>query len=194
MAYETPEIFDFDLDSGFCLQKEPMHRHLSAMNGMFHDEAAYQAAMKDNPRIYSFYDMDVPARSTDLAYGTSICYPGKVGDEFFMTKGHYHEIMDTAEVYYCQQGRGLMMMETLDGRWDCKELVPGRVVYVPGGWAHRSINIGDVPFVTFFVFRADAGHDYATIEHNSFRKCVVADQGGYAVIDNPNWQGGELAK
>jgi glucose-6-phosphate isomerase len=66
---------------------------------------------------------------------------------------------------------------------------PGKAVYVPGRYAHRSINLSDSEtLVTFFVFRADAGHNYGTIEEQGFRKLVVASDEGYKVIDNPNWK------
>jgi len=40
----------------------------------------------------------------------------------------------------------------------------------------------------FFAFRADAGHDYGTIEEKGFRKLVVEEYGKVAVIDNPKWK------
>ena len=42
-------------------------------------------------------------------------YPGKVGDEYFMTKGHFHTILETCEVYYTLSGQGAMLMETPEG-------------------------------------------------------------------------------
>lgn len=185
--FEKPITFDFDQITGICRQKLPMERCLSAMENMFYDDAAYARLIEENPLVYSFYDMDVPARSTDLAFGTSICQPGKVGDEYYMTKGHYHEIREAAEIYYCVRGQGMMLTETMDGQWGAQELVPGRMVYVPGGWAHRSVNTGHEPFVTFFVFPSNAGHDYATIEKKSFRKMVIEKDGRPVIIDNPKW-------
>jgi len=67
-------------------------------------------------------------------------------------------------------------------------LTPGKVVYVPKRFAHRSINIGENPFITFFCFRADAGHDYKTIETKGFRKIVVEKDGETAINDNPRWK------
>jgi hypothetical protein len=62
---------------------------------------------------------------------------------------------------------------------------PGRAVYVPPGWAHRSINTGDTEdLATLFTYPAHAGHDYGTIERHGFRKRVVSADGGYRVIDN----------
>jgi glucose-6-phosphate isomerase len=79
-------------------------------------------------------------------------------------------------------------MENPEGVWDCRELTPGTAVYVPGRFAHRSINIGDKPLSTFFCFRADAGHDYKTIETKGFRKVVVEKSGKPQIIDNPGWK------
>ena len=159
-------------------------RALSAMKGMFLDETA-RAAMDQDTVVYEFHTLQTPELATDLAFGISTCYPGKVGGEYFMTKGHYHEIFDCAEVYICRQGRGIILMETPDGQWSAPELMPGQAVYVPGGWAHRSVNIGDEPFVTFFCFRADAGHDYGTIEQKGFRKLVMERDGEAVIVDNP---------
>ena len=123
----------------------------------------------------------------DLKFGTSIVYPGKVGDEYFMTKGHFHTILDTGEVYYCLSGQGAMLMETPEGEVSLIEMKPGVAVYVPPRWAHRSINTGAETMVTFFVFRSDAGHDYGTIEQKGYRKLVVERDGKPVMIDNPRW-------
>ena len=162
-------------------------RSISAMKGMFLDETARKALEQDTI-VYEFHTLQTPGLATDLAFGISTCYPGKVGEEYFMTKGHYHEVFDCAEVYICRQGRGIILMETPDRQWSGLILTPGQAVYVPGGWAHRSVNIGDEPFVTFFVFRADAGHDYKTIEQKGFRKLVVERDGAMGIIDNPRWR------
>ncbi|RPI18206.1 MAG: glucose-6-phosphate isomerase, partial [Acidobacteriales bacterium] len=97
-------------------------------------------------------------------------------------------IVDTAEVYYCLKGRGLMLMENPAGEWAVEEMAPGCAVHVAPGWAHRSVNIGaDEDLVTFFVYPADAGHDYGTIERRGFRKLVLKADGGYRIADNPAW-------
>ena len=106
-----------------------------------------------------------------------------------MTKGHFHTILDTAEVYYCLSGQGYMMIENPEGDWRALALEAGRAVYVPARYAHRSINVGsDAPLVTFFVFRADAGHDYGSIETTGYRKLLVERDGQPAIIDNPKWK------
>ncbi len=103
-----------------------------------------------------------------------------------MTKGHFHTILDTSEIYYGLSGRGMMLMETPEGQVDWKEIGPGEALYVPGRWAHRSINTGTEPLVMFFVYRGDAGHDYGTIEEKGYRKLVVERAEGPPSSTTPN--------
>ena len=182
----------FSLQNGLVPEDKatPLMRRASNMKGMYNDTNALEALINgENPIMYEFYDLKKPERSGDLAFGTSIVYPGKVGEEFYMTKGHFHTILDTAEVYYCLQGHGMMMMESPEGEYEIQEMTPGVAVYVPGRYAHRSINLSlSEKLVTFFVFRADAGHDYGTIENEGFRKLVLTDGSGYTLKDNPAWK------
>lgn len=183
-----PFSLDFDLATGLCKsgKAKPTRRFVANMATQFLDADAARA-MGDTP-IYDFYELnDIPETAGDLKFGTSIVYAGKVGDEYFMTKGHFHTILDTSEVYYCLSGRGAMLMETPEGDVRLVEMKPGEAVYVPPRWAHRSINTGSETLVTFFVFRSDAGHDYGTIEQKGYRKLVVERDGKPAMIDNPRW-------
>ncbi|TDB49591.1 MULTISPECIES: glucose-6-phosphate isomerase [Bacillaceae] len=184
----NPFTLYFDLQNGMSNEKASTKRYLSNMKGMFADNEALQALIKDQDILaYEFYELTLPETDGNLLFGTSIVYPGKVGDEYFMTKGHFHTILDTAEVYYCLSGKGYMLMENPEGEWAAEEFAPGKAVYVPGRYAHRSINTGDEPLVTFFVFRADAGHDYGTIETKGYRKLIVDQDGKPHIIDNPKW-------
>ncbi len=166
-----------------------LKRVLSAMRGQYHDEQAYQTLLAGaDILVYEVYEVLTPDTPGDLRHGTSIVHPGKVGDEYFMTKGHYHALLETAEVYYCLQGHGYMMMETPEGDWSAEELVPGMALYVPPCWAHRSINVGAQDFITFFTYPANSGHDYGAIETRGFRKLIVVRDGKPLIVDNPNWK------
>ena len=179
----------FDLKTGMSDAKETTKRHLSNMKGMFSDDVATDELVKNgNPLLYEFYEFNMPETAGDIQYGTSITYPGKVGNEYYMTKGHFHKILETAEVYYCLSGHGYMLMENPEGEWDAQELTPGKMLYVPTRWAHRTVNIGNEPLVTFFAFRGDAGHDYGTIESKGYRKLIVEIDGKVEIIDNPKWK------
>ena len=139
--------------------------------------------------IYEFYELGIPEDPGELAYGTTILYPGKIGNEYFMTKGHFHSVLDTAEIYYCIKGIGYLLMESPEGDVELQKMTPGMSVYVPPRYAHRSINISNTEeLISFFAFRADAGHDYKTIEAKGFRKLIVEDNGNPIIIDNPKWK------
>ena len=181
---------DFDLKTGLSKSEaESSKRRVSNMRGMFVDEAATEELIKNgDPLVYEFYEMGAPEKAGDLAFGTSITYPGKVGSEYFMTKGHFHTILETGEMYYCLSGEGYMLLENPEGDWSAQKLSPGMAVYVPQRYAHRSINTGNVPMVTVFCFRGDAGHDYGTIETKGYRKLIVEKDGKPEIIDNPKWK------
>ena len=182
-------LIDFDLKTGMSSKKETTKRYLSQMKGMFADDAAFEAALKDGDKlVYEFHEMGAPDDAGDLAFGMSITYPGKVGDEYYMTKGHFHTILDTAEVYYCMEGEGFMLLESPEGDWSAQPLRPGEVLNVPKRYAHRTINSGSTPLRTFFVFRGDAGHDYGTIETKWYRMLVVEKDGKPECVPNPEWK------
>ncbi len=179
------------LPSGL-LSPHPHHitRRLSSMRGQYLNQPAYEAALaQEDVLVYEVYENQAPEVAGDLQHGVSLLHPGKIGDEYYMTKGHFHRLVETAEVYYCLQGHGYMMMETPEGEWSAEELYPGCTLYVPPRWAHRSINVGQTDLVTFFVYPGDAGHDYGTIETRGFRKLVLEQDGQPQVVDNPRWLG-----
>ena len=184
-------VIDFDLTTGLSNTVNGDKRYLSQMKGMFNNEQALQdkIAAEGDGVIYEFFNLPLPNDAGDLAFGCSILNPGKVGDEYFFTKGHFHTILETAEVYYCLKGHGYMLMENPEGDWSAQEIKPGAAVYVPKRYAHRSINVDpNEQLVTFYVYRADAGHDYGTIETKGYRKLLVEQDGKPAIIDNPNWK------
>ena len=183
-------VVDYDLKTGMSNSSAvTSKRRVSNMRGMFADEGATEALIQSgDPLVYEFSEMGAPEQSSDLAFGSSITYPGKVGNEYFMTKGHFHTILATAEIYYCLNGEGFMLLESPEGDWSAQPLKPGAMVYVPPRYAHRSINTGSVPMVTFFCFRGDAGHDYGTIETKGYRKLIVEQDGKPVVVDNPKWK------
>ena len=167
-----------------------IERRLSAMNGQFLDQPAYQAMLaREDTLVYEVYEVKRPEIEGELLMGISIVHPGKVGSEYFMTKGHFHTVLETAEVYYCLRGEGYMVMETPEGEACVEALAPGRVLYVPPCWAHRSVCTSrKEDLVTFFVYPGNAGHDYGTIEQKGFRKLVVDGAVGIEIIDNPRWK------
>jgi glucose-6-phosphate isomerase len=188
---DRPYVFEITLPGGRpSLPTRHLRRYLSELRGYFADGVAFDAlyAAQGDMLLYEVHELPRPQVAGEVLHGTSILHPGRVGDEYFMTKGHFHAVLEAAEVYYCLQGQGMMVMETPDGEWAVERLYPGAILYVPPRWAHRSINTGRDDLITLYSYPGDAGHDYATIQEQGFRKLVVERDGAPCVIDNPRWR------
>ena len=188
--------FTFDIKAPDYVPSEydnHIKRNLSKMAGQYHDQEAFdQLLAEEDVLLYEVYELKRPEKEGEILHGISIVHPGKVGNEYFMTKGHYHTVLDTAEIYYTLKGQGVMVMETPEGDWAVEELRPGGVLYVPPRWAHRSVNTGDTEdLVMFFAYPGNAGHDYGTIESQGFRKLVLDAEGEPKIVDNPRWSSPE---
>ncbi len=166
-----------------------IQRYLSRLTGMFYDREAAEKHLEEHgdTLIYEVYEKEIPQRDGEIQFCSSITHPGKIGEEYFMTKGHFHARRDTAEIYYCIRGRGFMLMEKKDGEYELGEMYPGRTVYVPGYFAHRSINTGNETLISLAVYPGDAGHDYGSIETSGFKHVVVEKNGKPVVIENPRY-------
>lgn len=165
-------------------------RHLSDMKGQFNNREAFQEVLEAGDKLlYEVYELKRPEIEGEILHGISIVHPGKIGEEYYMTKGHFHTVLETAEIYYTLQGEGMMVMETPEGDWAVEELKAGGVLYVPPRWAHRSINVHpEQDLVMFFAYPGNAGHDYGTIETQGFRKLVLSEDGKPQIVDNPHWK------
>ncbi|MGD0875316.1 MAG: glucose-6-phosphate isomerase family protein [Acidimicrobiales bacterium] len=149
-------------------------RRVSDMHGAYADEQALSQLVKDgDPLVYEVLQYDVPEEVGQLICCTTVLQPGTVGDEYFMTKGHYHAARDTGEVYLGLSGHGYLLLMTEDGGRAAKSMGPGALAYVPPYWAHRTVNTGEEPFVFLAVYPGQAGHDYGTIEKTGFPERVL---------------------
>lgn len=176
----TPFSFDLDLINGIMLEPDRCTvRNASSMRGHYADEAALERLIAEgnDPLHYEVFEKPVPEEYGQLMYCISKLQPGRVGDEFFMTKGHYHSISETAEIYLCLTGEGYMLMKTADDKCATEQMARGKVVYVPPYWAHRSVNTGNEPLISFCVYPAEAGHNYGDIEKQGFPKRIVLRNG-----------------
>jgi glucose-6-phosphate isomerase len=185
--------FTFEISELSCIPSRydnHIIRTLKSMRGQYLDGAAFEKMLADEDKIlYEVYETRRPQNSGELLNGISIVHPGLVGNEYNMTKGHFHQVLETAEIYVCLKGHGFMVMENPSGEWSVEALKPGRVLYVPPAWAHRSVNTSlDEDLIFLFVYPGHAGHDYGTIERRGFRKLVVHTDGGPQIIDNPRWE------
>ena len=89
----------------------------------------------------------------------TIWEPGKVGEEYIKTYGHYH-VGNIDETYWIVWGDGITIAQKrvtgpdgnpIDDEIEEIRIVrvkPGDAVYMPRGWAHAAVNIGITLFAT----------------------------------------------
>lgn len=190
MSYLHPETtfiepfsVNYDLAEGVMLNsKSTLTRRASDMRGHYRDADALDSLISEgDPVHYEVFETPVPHEYGHLMYCISKLLPGTVGEECFMTKGHYHTRINTGEIYLALRGEGFMMMKTPDGQCRYQSFAPGRMVYVPPYWGHRSINTGAEPLISFCVYPGDAGHNYGDIEQEGFPKRVYRRDGEIVV-------------
>ncbi|MBB3977606.1 glucose-6-phosphate isomerase [Rhizobium azooxidifex] len=163
-------------------------KRLSDLAGLYADAEAHAAlvASLNDPVVYAVEDFRPGSHSGDLIYGVTHMSPGRIGREYFLTRGHIHAKADRPEIYYGQKGYGLMQLESPEGETRIVEVRPQTICYVPPFWIHRSINVGDEDLVMVFAYPSDSGQDYGIIENsNGMRHRVLAtDEGGWELVEN----------
>jgi glucose-6-phosphate isomerase len=161
------------------------------MASHYQDSAAVHSLLREDPVIYRVYMPNQPGELIGLYTATSVIEPGTVGGEFYMTKGHFHEKQTAPEIYLTLSGRGILLMQNHEGQVQMHPMQPGDLSYIPGIWAHRTINTGDAPLVFFAIWPVDAGHDYESIEKSGFLRRVLKSKDGseYFVAASTNTEG-----
>ena len=176
-------LSQFNPETGEIHGIQGTERHLNELSGCFADAAAYEKALQDgNPLLYSVAAVAPADGDGDLHYGVGLLMPGRIGTEYFMTKGHLHSWRAAAEIYIGLTGEGVMLLEDeASGESQMVPLRPNQAVYVPGHTAHRTMNTGSVPLTYLGIYPAKAGHDYGAIAKTNFR-CVVIEKEGKPVM------------
>lgn len=182
MTLAAPEPFTLllDLQSGRLKPHTTRtERRASDLRGLFSNPAALEQLVSDgDPVIYEVLTYDVPEEAGQLICCTTVLHPGTVGDEYFMTRGHYHADRYTGEVYLGLSGTGRLLLRTEDGDTRAQPMQPGTIAYVPPGWAHRSVNTGQEPLVFLAVYPAQAGHDYDAVAQTGFGQRLLRGSAG----------------
>lgn len=160
--------------------------------GLYADCATYDLLARSRAdeivyEVTEFRPNDTPG---DLIFGITRMVPGKVGVEYFMTRGHIHAVVNRPEVYYGQRGLGVMLMESPAGETRTVAIQPQSVCYVPPGWIHRTVNVGRDDLVMMFTYPADSGQDYEIIARSGGLRMRVVENGtgGWKTVANPDYR------
>lgn len=139
------------------------------LKGVFANEEARQQLDPEQLAYHVQYYFPVDEGTEGgLFFGNTTIYPGKVGDEYFMTKGHFHAKGDRGEYYWSIKGKGMLIFMDRNRKTWAEEMTPGSLHYMPAEVAHRTVNIGDEPMTFGACWPSDAGHDYGTILDEGF--------------------------
>jgi glucose-6-phosphate isomerase len=158
-------------------------RTLAGLAGYFRNEAA-RAAMNQDTLAYRVqaYEPKPEGERGAVCCATTFLEPGRVGDEYFLTRGHFHANDDCAELEVTVGGEGVLVLMTRDRRTWTEVMRPGSVHHVPPATAHRVANVGSTPLVFVSYWPSETGHDYRTIIEHGFGARVLCVDGTPAVV------------
>lgn len=166
-------------------------KRLADLDGIYADNAAFAdiVAREGDRVVYYVHEVRPAAARGDLIFGTTFMEPGRIGDEFFVTRGHIHAIGNRPETYYGEAGEGLMLLESPEGETRILEIAPRVMVYVPPLWIHRSVNTGAAPLVMSFCYPSDSGQDYGLIARSGgMATRIVADGESWKAVPNASYR------
>lgn len=184
--FTRPWAASLDLRSGALWPaSDVVTCRLSDMPGRYADQDAERELLATtDPLIYRADEIIAPPTHGELHTSVTVLFPGKIGDEYFMSKGHFHLDSECVKVYLAVAGHGYLLMQSGDGETMEVEMTPGTIAYCAGGWAQRTVNVGDEPFAYFKYWPAEAEHDYQRVlDIGGFRKRVVEHDGHPVVVD-----------
>ena len=176
MNFWKDSPISIDISTGMLAGEElnSSKKTLKDLEGVFLDENV-RKTMDQETIVYTVQAYLPVKEGTKggLYFGNSTIYPGKVGKEYFMTRGHFHANKNTAEFYWCISGEGFLIFMD-ENRFVWAELMrPGSMHYIPGKVAHRVSNTGDDKLVFNACWPSEAGHDYSSINTYGFSARIL---------------------
>lgn len=128
---ESPLLFIKDSLIGENVKRSL--KTLADLRGVFHNCEAYEQMSPDTLLYEVTCHLPVEEGTPGgLYFGITRIYPGKVGDEYFMTKGHFHANMNRGEYYWGVEGEGRLIMMDQNRRVWSERMFPGSLHYIPG--------------------------------------------------------------
>jgi glucose-6-phosphate isomerase len=185
---DLPLSLYFDIPNGILQPAAAtIVRTVGDLRGMFFNQAAVNAILASGDRpVYEIQNYPFLTTCSDMAVSVTRIFPGTVGGEYHMSKGHQHERDDQAEVYFCLQGSGYLLLDTMQGDFQAEAWKPGIITHIPAQWAHRVVNTGPDLLVYIGIYQVKAGHKYELVEKQGFQKVAVEQDGQPVLIPHPN--------
>ncbi len=160
-------------------------KYLKDLTNIFEDEQAFLSSDKD--KIIYQVQAILPAKEGHeggLFYGKTLIESGTIGNEYFMTKGHFHQKADRAEFYWGIQGEGILLLMDKNRQTWAEKMYRGSLHYINAYIAHRTINTGNVALSFGACWHSDAGHNYREIMENGFSARVKRINGTPKLVES----------
>jgi glucose-6-phosphate isomerase len=103
MQLREPGVCTVDVAAGTLLGASNKYtKSLLDLDGVYEDAAAYAAlrASMCDAIVYEVTDYKPSLDAGDMILGVTRMLPGKVGREYFLTRGHIHANPNRPEMYY----------------------------------------------------------------------------------------------
>ncbi len=167
----------------------PVHessRSIGEMKDYYWDEVARQK-LDPGTLVYRVQALQPVPEGTEggLFFGTTFIEPGLVGDEYFMTKGHFHRNRDRSEYYITVAGAGALILMDESRRTSFELMQPGSIHYIRAHTAHRVANTGDSVLAFVACWPSDSGHDYGSIATKGFSARLRTIAGVPTLVEEP---------
>ncbi|MDR1782976.1 MAG: glucose-6-phosphate isomerase [Dysgonamonadaceae bacterium] len=178
LAYFNRDNGEIDCPSTVNSQKK-----LCDLKNVFLDEEK-RSMMNQERKVYetSCYFPVEEGLKGGLFWGTTKIFSGKVGNEYFMTRGHFHAKYDTSEFYWGIAGEGALIIADSSGNYRVEKIEPDSLHYISGGFAHRVVNTSDETLIFGACWPSEAGHDYESIQKKGFPVRIMEMNGKPVII------------
>lgn len=174
--HDTPVTFINDQLSGEEIISKTTT--IESLKGIFGDEEA-RAAKPQEEVVYEV-QAHLPVLEGTLGglyFGLTKIHPGKIGNEYHMTRGHFHALSDRAEYYWGIKGEGYLILMDRDRKTSAQKMEPGSLHYIPAHTAHRVANTGSQVLSFGACWPSDAGHNYKEIADHGFSARLIEVKG-----------------
>ena len=118
MTLIEPGVYRVDVVRGQLVGATSRYvKTLADLEGLYEDAVAFDAlkGVMGDEVAYEVTDYKPSANPGDMIIGVTRMLPGKVGREYFLTRGHIHANANRPEMYYGESGCGLMLLESPEG-------------------------------------------------------------------------------
>src|SRR5260370_9766927 len=116
LAFVNPESLQIQPNTG------GYRKYVRELDGIYENQTSFRKLVETcgNEVAYRVEEARFTDGGSDLITGISVLEPGKVGSEFFMTRGHLHQRAERPETHYARAGHGAVLTEPLEARIEAR--------------------------------------------------------------------------